>query len=323
MAISGQITKKNDSVLFTYSGDVQTYTIPMNGLYKLEVNGASGGDQIYDIAGQDKHLGTGGKGGYSVGYSYFSKGQELYICIGKCGENHLASKDMSGYFAKGGYNGGGNGGLSGGGGGGGCTSITQFHNRGELYNYKDFIHEILIVAGGGGGGVCERAEELDTELDLHGGSGGGLVGGNGNENIDVGIDVGYGGGWGGRQYPYDDNGEWTDGWGYFGLAENTGDTPGKPYGGGGGGGYYGGGDNQQGAGGGGSGYIGGVPEISFQNTRYTPSTLNGRHSGDGDATITFLGSSVPTMYLGHQKVINLFYGNIDITNMYLGSRRID
>ena len=85
---------------FDYTGNIQTYICPQTGLYKLEVYGAAGGASFNN----NKIVGAGGAGGYSIGYKYLTKGTILYICCGGKGEDGVKSRN-----AVGGYNGGGNG----------------------------------------------------------------------------------------------------------------------------------------------------------------------------------------------------------------------
>ncbi len=82
---------------FNYSGGQQTFIAPCDGLYKLETWGAGGGTSYSD------NRGYGGKGGYSYGEKYLSKGDILYIYVGGKGSDGYP---RSGY-AYGGYNGGG------------------------------------------------------------------------------------------------------------------------------------------------------------------------------------------------------------------------
>lgn len=129
-------------VNFTYTGNVQTYTVPATGTYQLQVWGANGGNDGM----------VGGRGGYATGNINLTAGEIVRIYVGgqggNCGNNN------------GGYNGGGNAGPSGcSGGGGGATDIrvggTALANR-------------RIVAGGGGG--------AGNGGQGPGGAGGGLVG---------------------------------------------------------------------------------------------------------------------------------------------------
>ena len=135
---------------FNYTGGVQTYTAPCTARYKLEVWGAQGG----------KDSGTGGKGGYAVGYVDLNTGDKLYVVVGSKGADSTAGRG-------GGYNGGGNAGTSGSSGaGGGATHIAKT-NRGVLANYNSYHSEVLIVAGGGGGAGTSSS---------NGGAGGGREG---------------------------------------------------------------------------------------------------------------------------------------------------
>lgn len=57
---------------------------------------------------------------------------------------------------------------------------------------------------------------------------------------------------------------------------------------GGDGGYYGGNVGYV-CGGGGSGWLGGVPSITYKGTTYNSSTSNGVNSGNGKAKISYIG----------------------------------
>lgn len=191
MAI-GSNPSSGDSQSYSYTGGVQSFTIPANGIYKLEVWGAKGG-AIYD---------NGGKGGYSIGYKALKAGDVLYVCVGGKG-----SSGSSTYSVNGGYNGGGNGRAAGEdrvgvGGGGGATHIAKgTTNRGVLANYKNYQNEVLIVAGGGGG---YSYKTKTTAYNRGGGAGGGTTGGGGSfgQGYDYGAAYangcpGGGGGWSG------------------------------------------------------------------------------------------------------------------------------
>ena len=143
---------------FSYTGGVQSFTVPATGTYKLEVWGAQGG------YGAAAYHSRGGYGGYSYGNISLTKGQQLFVVVGGQGNS-------------GGYNGGGasykftN--------GGGATHIAKTTNRGELKNYASYKSEILIVAGGGGGGGWYGGGQAWASGDtLSGGGGGsGYIGG--------------------------------------------------------------------------------------------------------------------------------------------------
>lgn len=286
---------------FSYTGNVQSYTIPLKGIYKLEVWGASGGNHEY----ADDHS-LGGKAGYSYGYKKLDKGTKLYIVVGQAGQTSSTN---------GAYNGGGGGGeadywgdyrRSDGGGGGGATHIAT--RTGTLYQLRNYKSNVLIVAGGGGG-----ASYMDNSST--GGSGGGITGGS---------SAGAAGGTQTTGYKF---GQGEDG--HSGHWETSGNHCSGT--GGGGGGYYGGksaedADPYEGAGkpggGGGSGYIGGVEAYHGDN----PSTQNGVwpsggwywNPTNGKAKITLvkrstvkLGNLDCTVFLGN-KEISCFLGNKEL-----------
>ena len=204
---------------FDYTGNVQSYTVPLTGTYKLEVWGAQG-DGVYDG-------GIGGYGGYSYGNIILKGEDRLYICVGGAGVSR-------------GYNGGGIGQVY----GGGATHIA-ITNRGILSGYISNQDEVCIVAGGGGGG--ERTTS---------GCGGGISGENGvfyNGGCTGDTPTGgtqTAGGTGAWNNSYGTAGSGTFGQGGTGVTSNE-------AGGGGGGGWYGGGGIPwAGGGAGGSGHLG-------------------------------------------------------------------
>ena len=241
---------------FFYTGDVQFYTVPFTGNYKLEVWGAQGGSVTY----------TGGSGGYSYGYKKLTSGTRLYVYVGGQGGNENSSTGTPGI---GGYNGGGQGGKglytslphTGGGGGGGATHIAT--STGLLNELSDNKDSILIVAGGGGGS----------------GGGGGLCA----SNI-----VGNGGGLSGTNGAGSKAGTQSSGY-KFGQGQNGRDGDNADCNcegnGGGGGGYYGGesrsstGAFTNASGSGGSGYIGGVSNGNMST---------GVRQGNGYAVIKYI-----------------------------------
>ena len=290
--------------LFSYSGDVQPYTVPVSGYYKLEVWGASGGN--HGMLGANLISGRvegwvyadGGYGGYSVGYTYLKAGQILFVCVGAKGADY-----SSGVRTSTAYNGGGYGwGASG---GGGATHIALGTNRGTLANYINNKSEILIVAGGGGGGKWASGEAIpgDDSVDVPyaGGYGGGVTGGTGDWTYKFDYGPGAGGTQTGPgQAPQQVNG----GIGSFGKGGDAG-----PRASGGGGGWYGGGGGQEdGAGGGGSGYIGGcLSTLSYNGDTYTSSTARSNNTGNGKALITYLGP------IYHRQKVQVCYENGDGT----------
>ena len=211
---------------YGYTGEVQTYTAPVAGTYKLEVWGAQGCSNVNNT------LDEGGLGGYSYGNVSLSAGQKIYIVVGQY-ERQLETASYNGGGAGGGYAGA----------GGGATHIATT-NRGELKNYASYKSEVLIVAGGGGGSA-----HSNTYADwMYGGTGGGTSGGGGR--LGGGATQSAGGNLGPNNMQYA---------GSFGLGGYAASGSGC---GGGGGGWYGGSGafeyNGRAGGGGGSGYIGGV-----------------------------------------------------------------
>lgn len=249
------------SINFAYTSTVQEYTVPYTGLYKLEVWGAQGGSD----GGS-----SGGAGGYSIGYIKLKKNTILYVVNGGKGYGSGAT-GTGGKNWSGGYNGGGNGGTDGvssgrgawGSSGGGATHIALVTGLLKDIGKTVFDTSGLIVAGGGGGNGGQQGWEDDgtSAYEGHGGgSGGGLTGGNSSS-----------GGQGATQ---------TSGYA-FGQGDGYWHS-------GGGGGYYGGHGGYYNAAGGGSGWITGVPEITYKGTTYSPSTSNGVNRGNGKTTISFI-----------------------------------
>ena len=124
---------------FQYTGDVQTWTAPQTGTYRLETWGAQGG------ANTSRYEVSGGLGGYASGELTLNEGEELYVYVGGKGTDSFENIDGSceSIYA-GGWNGGGDGGGTAGPGGGGGSDIRKGSTE---------ISDRIIVAGGGGGGV--------------------------------------------------------------------------------------------------------------------------------------------------------------------------
>ena len=129
----------DDSSNFSYTGSVQTFTVPtgVDSVF-MQVWGAEGGSQTV-------YGGTylAGKGGYAEGKMPVSAGDVLYIYVGGKGANGGSG---AGGPATGGFNGGANSGTSTSyfyaGAGGGATDIRV---NGNTFNHR------VIVAGGAGG----------------------------------------------------------------------------------------------------------------------------------------------------------------------------
>jgi hypothetical protein len=131
---------------YNYTGNVQTFTAPVAGNYKLEVWGAQGGGASNN----------GGLGGYSAGIKSLTAGQKLYVYIGGQGETTA----QAGTTAAGGWNGGGAGGtyyssyfLYFNGGGGGATDIRTTPTEArkifltDRYTYGDSFKNLVFSPG--------------------------------------------------------------------------------------------------------------------------------------------------------------------------------
>lgn len=266
---------------FTYDDElgVHEFIPEASGYYLLEVWGAEGGS----CTGKNKenltYTRAGGKGGYSKGYVWLTKGEPVYVCVGGKGGNF--DEDQDG--ALGGYNGGGSASRGGKkinhifGGGGGATHISLTY--GSLANLANYQDTVLLVAGGGGGARWQNNMDHSAARFGNGGAGGGETGGVGQYR-DITID--------------ETNPNWdsyktlpgTQTTGYaFGQGESN--ESGQA---GGGGGWYGGHSGSKtpgiGSGSGGSGYIGGVSLGTMES---------GVWQGDGKAVITWIGNTEDTI----------------------------
>ena len=314
MSINGEIVNAGDTVEFTYAGDVQEWTVPETGLYRLEVFGAKGGN--YGSY-------TGGKGGHSVGYKLLKAGEKIYVVTGGSGGYHsVPNSNNPAIKISGGYNGGGYvmcGPYHPVSSGGGATHIAMI--TGLLSELSAQISDILIVAGGGGaasGGGGNGKTENGLTSGSNGGAGGGLTGGNGSRGPYNSSSYAEGGTQtaGGKlsdqttTTTYITNGK-------FGVG---GSEPGA-YGGAGGGGFYGGASGGQGgSGSGGSGYIDGVSEITYKGKKYIPSTENGINNGNGYAYITLIGKGGLNNILAFgDEDIGMVVGDVEITGISFGS----
>jgi hypothetical protein len=213
--------QQEPGALFTYTGAVQSWTVPAN-VTSITIHEMGAGSSNNAIGG------IGGIGGASTGTLAVTQGQTYYILVGS-GSN--------------GYGGGGpsNGGSPANGYGGGMTwfsgTSTPFLSTSTFNSYPE------LVAGGAGG-----AGNYQT-----GGAGGGTVGGTG-----TGSNGGGGGNQSAGGITNGTNNTVTAGsFGQGGTGQGAGSMSGY---GGGGGGYYGGGGGQYtgGGGGGGSGYVSGA-----------------------------------------------------------------
>ena len=118
--------------IFTYTGNLQNYVVPVSGKYKIELWGAQGG-----FAYSSDY--PGGLGAYTSGEINLEKNENLYVAVGRAGG---VGNNQSKYN----YFGGGAGGQTVsygcyGGDGGGATDIRL----------NDSVNSRIMVAAGGGG----------------------------------------------------------------------------------------------------------------------------------------------------------------------------
>ena len=266
--IEGKVGKINYTTNFAYTGECTTYTAKSDGYYNLEVWGAQGGNYNTTY--------VGGLGGYSKGIVHLEKGTTLYVCVGGQPQTVTTAKTA----VPGGFNGGGNGfnrdyssTYTYGQAGGGATDIRIGQNS---------LYARVIVAGGGSGSNNRTS----------GYAGGGLSGISGQS------------GYAGTQTSAGTGGSFGQG----GSASTSGSS--YKYGpSGGGGGFYGGGaissysddTNYDKYSGGGSGYVyttttaSSYPAGCLLNSNYylaSASTTEGVNTGNGKATITYVGNEV-------------------------------
>jgi prepilin-type N-terminal cleavage/methylation domain-containing protein len=135
-------TTTSPNVSFAYTGSAQTYVIPESGYYKLQVWGASAGDNTnFDT--------LGGKGSYAEGEKYFDAGATIYIQVGGRGTDVGVADNTGDFLTNGGYNGGGDG-AGAGPSGGGATDIRMLAGS---WDDTASLNSRVIVAGGGGGNI--------------------------------------------------------------------------------------------------------------------------------------------------------------------------
>ena len=266
--IEGKVGKINYTTNFAYTGECTTYTAKSDGYYNLEVWGAQGGNYNTTY--------VGGLGGYSKGIVHLEKGTTLYVCVGGQPQTVTTTKTA----VPGGFNGGGNGfnrdyssTYTYGQAGGGATDIRIGENS---------LYARVIVAGGGSGSNNRTS----------GYAGGGTSGVTGQS------------GYAGTQTSAGTGGSFGQG----GSASTSGNN--YKYGAsGGGGGFYGGGagtsysdsTNYDKYSGGGSGYVytnttaSSYPSGCLLNSTYyltASSTTEGINTGNGKATITYIGKEL-------------------------------
>jgi hypothetical protein len=230
----------SDSLVFTYTGAAQTFTVPLGVTsIRIDAAGAQGGASL-------SYGNQGGKGARVIKDLPVIPGQVLNIFVGGAGTN---TTDGGGVGKAGGFNGGGvggNGQCCGGAGGGGATDIR--------IGGIDISDRVLVAGGGGGAGgygdfsfsgIGGNAGENGISGNPGGSGAGGGAGGsqtssglggaggfNGNGGNTAIQNIGGDGGFGSN------NGGGGGGGGYFGGGGGGGCTSGCFSGGGGGGSSY-------------------------------------------------------------------------------------
>lgn len=225
---------------FSYTGEYQEYVVPKDGIYKIQLWGAQGGNY-------DSTL-FGGYGGYTSGNVKLKKGEKLYFYVG-------GQPSSNQWNYTGGWNGGGNtpsGKDKDGRAGGGATDVrTEKTSTPAVWKETKSLASRIMVAGGGGGAAYESSSRWLS----NGGNAGGI---NGFEPNYIGSSSAGHYGTGGTQTA----GGYTvaaptnaTAIGVFGAGGNGINTDG---GAGGGSGWYGGGGSYTcSGGGGGSSYVSG------------------------------------------------------------------
>ncbi len=260
LTIDGEIADPytiGDAWEYDYTGTEQTFVVPQDGFYKLEVWGAQGGSSAAQSI-------EGGYGGYSVGEIELFQDQTLYVNVGGVGTD-----GTSGTTIAGGYNGGGSAyyASNGRGSGGGASSIST--SSGTLYNLGQNNNQgnVIIAAGGGGGYGYYSSTQYGA-----GGNGGGIQGNDGENNYSGDFGA-YVAAYGGTQLAGGAGVvSGTFGKGADAILTHEGNSWG---GAGGGGGFYGGGAaHNNSGGGGGSGYIGNSSLYNKHMACYNCTTSN-------------------------------------------------
>lgn len=78
--------------VFEYTGRIQEYVVPTDGIYRITAIGSQGGGSKKG----DNSTNKGGKGGKSISYVELNAGQTLYIAVGGRGTNASIYSDVLG-----------------------------------------------------------------------------------------------------------------------------------------------------------------------------------------------------------------------------------
>ena len=279
----------SDSIVFSHTGTMQTFTVP-SGVTSLTI--VASGAQGATAADRSNTNGLGGLGGSATGVLTVVPGQILNVYVGGQGQQSGA----------GGFNGGGTGGFGtagsscvGGpaGGGGGASDVRVGGTA--------LTDRVIVAAGGGGAGrdYCNGSCQ-PCGCGGAGGGAGGLIGLNGAAAFNCGFSypgsgVNFGGGasgsGGGTAGPQDAGGANVGTAGTSGVGGNGSAGQYDVAGGGGGGGYFGGGGGGGAGNGSGVGGGGGGGGASYLGTLTSASTATGVRVGDGEIKFIWAGSA--------------------------------
>ncbi len=279
--IAGKSLNAQITTTFDFTGDVQTYTIPV-GVTSITIEAWGGQGQATTI--DDFGSSSGGLGGYATGMLAVTPGDVLNIYVG--GE---------GLEGEGGYNGGGAGGFATAGSGGTTGYGGSGGGASDIRIDGTTLTDRVIVAGGGGGGGRNYVNGTCVPCGIgeDGGVGGGLIGGDGEDpgtaTSDVFLFAGAGGS-GGTTTAGGAGGSGDEGTpGNPGTLGIGGDGIGASQGagsGGGGGGFYGGGAGAGPGGGSGAAGGGGAGGSSYIDGVTLGMTTAGIRAGNGQITIS-------------------------------------
>jgi len=229
---------------YSYTGNVQSFTVPTTGIYRVEVWGARGGTgETYSVS----------KGGYAKGEVNLVAGTVLYVYVGGKGNYTTYGTNIhsAAVNTNGGWNGGGGvyNSMASHGTGGGATDISLSNESVSYSNYSytrtntSYLNRIIVAGGGGGNGYWQNGIY----------AGGGTTGKGTTNSFGTQTSAGI------TQY--------TGAFGYGGRGQGS-----SGGGSGGGGGWYGGagagGGNSYG--GGGSGYV--LTSNSSKPSGYLPTS---------------------------------------------------
>ena len=169
-SVNAEIINIGDSESFDYTGDVQEFTAPKGGIYKIELWGASGSD------GHSEWNKVGGKGAYTSGNIKLKKSQKLYFYVGEAGTRASISKAYGTYTFNGASGGNytcydyQNGSAANNNTGGSATDVRLV--SGNWDNSESLASRIMVAAGG--------SSANEEQSGVAGGALNGFSGGHGN-----------------------------------------------------------------------------------------------------------------------------------------------